>query len=208
MQGRAGNERREFPDEIERACHALSSGGAIVYPTETLYGLGVDATNPRALQRLVELKVRDAGKPISVLVAHRAMLDTIVCDISPMASKLMRKFWPGPLTLVLPARLGVSELLTAGRGGIGVRISSHPVAQSLVERFGRPITAPSANPAGATPPRTVDTARNYFGQRVDLYLDAGMLRGEPASTVVEVNGDPRLIREGAVSWAELQEALR
>ncbi len=107
---------------------------------------------------------------------------------------------------MLPARAGVSELLTGGTGTIGVRVSSHPVATALVVALGRPVTAPSANPAGCTPPVTVDDARGYFGTTVDAYLDAGRLPGEPASTVVDVRDGLRVLREGAVPAALVRAA--
>jgi L-threonylcarbamoyladenylate synthase len=192
-----------FAAEIEVARAILLRGGTVVYPTETLYGLGVDATNAAALERLVRLKIRETGKPISVLVANRAMMTTLVSALTPQASLLMDAFWPGPLTLVLPARPQVSQVLTGGSGKLGLRISSHPVARELLMALARPLTTPSANPAGAEPPRTVAQARAYFGASVDHYIDAGQLPGEPASTVVDVDTEIRILREGAVSRAQV-----
>ena len=204
----ASNSSADLPETraIAGAADVLRRGGVVVYPTETLYGLGVDATNPQALARLVALKGREAGKPISVLVADQTMLSELADEVSPLARRLVRRFWPGPLTLVLPARAGVSELLTGGTGTIGVRVSSHPVATALVAAVGRPVTSPSANPAGCAPPVTVDDARTYFGTTVDAYLDGGRLPGEPASTVVDVRDGLRVVREGAVSAAVLRAA--
>ena len=176
----------------------LARGGVIVYPTETLYGLGADASNEGALARVVELKGRAAGKPIAVLISDTEMLEGIVEDISPAAADLMQRFWPGPLTIVLRARSTVSRRLTGGRDGIGVRVSSHPIAIALVRALGRPVTAPSANPAGLRPPTRLDEARAYFGDRVDCYVDGGALAGEPASTVVDARDGLRVIRDGAV----------
>jgi len=189
---------------IAAAAGALRHGGVVVYPTETLYGLGVDATNPTALARLVALKGREPGKPISVLVTDETMLSGLAAEVSPLARRLVRRFWPGPLTLVLPARADVSDLLTGGTGTIGVRVSSHPVATALVVAVDRPVTSPSANPSGCTPPVTIDDARGYFGTTVDAYLDAGRLSGEPASTVVDVRNGLHVLREGAVPAALLR----
>ena len=191
---------------VAAAADVLRRGGVVVYPTETLYGLGVDATNPTALACLVALKGREPGKPISVLVADETMLSVLVAEVSPLARRLVRRFWPGPLTLVLPARPGVSDLLTGGTGSIGVRVSSHPVATALVVAVGRPVTTPSANPAGGVPPVTVEDARRYFGTTVDAYLDGGRLPGEPASTVVDVRDGLHVVREGAVAAAVLRAA--
>lgn len=192
---------------VEAAARVLAAGGIVVYPTETLYALGVDAANATALQRLVAVKGREAGKPIAVLVTDREMLESIVNDVSEVAAGLMRRFWPGPLTMVLRARPELSPVLTGGSDGIGVRISSHPMATALVRALGRPVTAPSANPAGLQPPQRLDAARAYFGARVDLYLDGGALPGEPASTVIDVRDGVRVIREGAVPTAAVLEAV-
>ncbi|MCX8072654.1 MAG: L-threonylcarbamoyladenylate synthase [Candidatus Binatia bacterium] len=193
--------RREgFRRALELAVQALRGGGAIVYPTETVYALGVRALDPEALQYLVALKVRAANKPISVLVADRGMLDALVRDVPRAAERLMQHFWPGPLTLALPAREHVPEVLTGGSGTIGIRISPHPLAHELVARLGEPITTPSANPAGERPPTTASAAREYFGEGVTYYLDWGPCPGEPVSTVVVVEADQVvLVRRGAIA---------
>jgi len=198
-----GAERRA----VRAAARLLAAGGVVVYPTETLYALGVDACNAPALQRLIALKAREPGKPIAVLVSERSMVHEIVEEVSGGAAALMRRFWPGPLTIVLRARPTVSEMLTAESGGIGVRLSSHPLATELVRLLGRPVTAPSANPAGSRPPACVEDARAYFGARVEDYLDGGRLPGEPPSTVVDMRDDLRIIRAGAVPADALRACL-
>lgn len=197
------------PEEtIARAVRILRDGGAVVYPTETLYGLGVDALNRRALERLLRLKVRESGKPTSVLVSGRAMLADLVAEIPPQADDLMRRFWPGPLTLVFAAHAGLPEALTGGSGSIGARVSSHPTAQALAQNLERPLTAPSANPAGATPPVRVEEARTYFGDQVDFYVDGGVLPGEPPSTIVDVRDGLRLLRAGAIDFDDVRASVR
>lgn len=194
--------------EQAEALATLRRGDLVVYPTETLYGLGADATNEVALGRLADLKVRPAGKPISVLVSGREMLEQIATRLTPLAEKLIARFWPGPLTLVVAARPCVSRILTAGSGSIGVRQSSHPIATALVAALGRPLTSPSANPAGADPPATIDQARGYFGDRVAFYLDGGRLEGGVGSTIVDVTGEQlRIVREGTISTAALRAVL-
>jgi len=194
--------------DVERAVAALKRGGVVVYPTETLYGLGVDATDEYALQKLVALKGREAGKPISVLVSDEEMLGRVAASVSPVARRLMRRFWPGPLTLALPAQPGVSPLLTGDGATVGVRCSSHPLAAALVAGLGRPVTTPSANPAGKTPPVSLVQARAYFGASVDVYIDGGVLSGGDGSTVVDSAGEPRILRQGAISAADIAAALR
>ena len=194
-------------DDVERAVAALERGGVIVYPTETLYGLGVDATLAEAVDRLVDLKERDRDKPVSVLVASRAMLDDIASSVSPVAERLIAAFWPGPLTIALPARPAVLRTLTAGSGTIAARVSSHPIARAIVTALGKPLTATSANPGGSPPARDKEAARAYFGSRVDLYVDAGSSAHGLASTVVDCAVPvPRLLREGAVALDSLEAA--
>ncbi len=192
---------------VRTAVEALRRGDAVVYPTETFYGLGVDATCPPALERLRQLKLRAAGKPISVLVADRRMLGAVATAVPPEAERLMDRFWPGPLTLVLPARPDLSPLLTAGTGTIGVRCSSHPLAQALVSAFGGPVTTPSANPAAAEPPVTVAEARGYFADDVAVYVDGGELPGGLGSTVLALHPQPRILRAGVLPEADIFRVL-
>jgi L-threonylcarbamoyladenylate synthase len=195
-------------EALEAGALALEAGALVVYPTETLYGLGADALNQAALRKLAALKVRDDRTPISVLVSSLEMVGRLAVGVGPRARRLMERFWPGPLTLVLPARAEVSSILTGGTGTIGVRLSSHPMATALVMRLGRPISTPSANPGGGKPAITVAEARAYFGDRIALYLDGGTLPGGPGSTVADVTGDDlRIVREGAIGSAALHAAL-
>ncbi len=192
-------------DDVERAAAALERGGVVVYPTETLYGLGVDANAEAALARLGSLKGRDRDKPVSVLVASRAMLDEIVASVTDVAERLMEEFWPGALTLAFPARPHLSSALTGGAGTVAARISSEPIARAIVERLRRPLTATSANPGGAPAAADVAAARAYFGTRVDVYVDGGRTLGGPGTTVIDCSKDvPRLVREGAVPLAAIE----
>jgi L-threonylcarbamoyladenylate synthase len=208
MPGSSDNNNRCKDEAVAAAARALAAGGIVVYPTETLYALGADAGNAAALRRLIELKVREAGKPVAVLIDGADMLRGLAAEIPPEADALMRRFWPGPLTLVLRARSSVSPVLTGGGDGVGVRRSSHPLAAALVRALGRPVTTPSANPAGMPPPVAIDQARAYFGGCVEYYLDGGRLRGEPASTVVDVRAGVEVIREGAVPMETIRAALK
>jgi len=198
MLGSSNSASETARPELAAAARVLATGGVVVYPTETVYGLGADAFNPAALQRLVALKVRAPGKPIAVLIADVEMLHDLVTDVPAIAQRLMRQFWPGPLTLVMRAQPAVSPLLTGTSDGVGVRVSSHAIATALVVAVGRPITTPSANPADRPPSISIDAAREYFGAQVDCYVDGGTLPGEPASTVVDVRAGWSLIREGAI----------
>jgi len=195
------------PDPIVTALERLRAGGLVVFPTESVYGLGADATSAAAVARLVALRGREAGKPILVLVRNLAMAETMSSAFPPLARRLALQLWPGPLTLVVPARLGLPEALTAGTGTIGVRVPGHSTAAALVAGLGGPLTAPSANPPGGAPPRRIELARGYFGDAVDAYVDGGELPGG-ASTVLAVEGEVvRVLREGLVSRAAIDAAL-
>jgi len=189
------------------AVAALERGELVVFPTEGLYGIGCDAGSARAVDHLVAVRGRDEGKPLLVLVRDVAMARTLVTAMPPAAERLARRFWPGPLTLVLPARAGLPAPLTAGTGTIGLRVPGHPVTNEMLVTLGRPVTAPSANPPGSEPPRTCAAARAYFGDRVATYVDGGTLSGTP-STVAALEGNAcRVLRAGAIDEAALRAAL-
>lgn len=195
-------------EPLDKALEALRSGKAIVFPTETFYGLGANAFNVDAVERVASLKGRDPNQPMPLIIADFNMLKEIVTAIPPMAEKLMTCFWPGPLTLVLPARKGLPSLLCNPQGGVGIRISSHPLAVALAKGLGCPITATSANPSGEEPARTVAQARNYFSREVKIFLDGGELKGQRGSTVVEITRDLyTVIREGEIGSEEIERVL-
>jgi L-threonylcarbamoyladenylate synthase len=198
----------EAPENLAAAVQALKRGDVIVFPTETLYGLGADALNDAAVEKVFGLKGRDPRNPIPVLVADQEMLHALVAKVSTTAQKLMDRYWPGPLTLVLPGQRNIPKPLCNAEGGVGVRISSQPIATLLVNGLGRPLTATSANPSGKEPARTLQEAKNYFADRVDVFVDGGTLTSKSGSTVVEVIEDSiKIIREGEISADELQRFL-
>ena len=192
-------------ENLASALAALKRGEAIVFPTETLYGLGADALNISAVENIFQLKGRDPDNPFPVLVADRAMLDSLVAKVAPMAEKLMAHCWPRPLTLVLPARDDIPRPLVNRQGGIGVRQSSQPVAAELVRLLGHPLTATSANPSGQPGAHTVLEAKNYFSAKITIYVDGGELTSPTGSTVAAVENDKlRIIRAGEISREALE----
>lgn len=198
----------ESAEAFHAALSALRRGEVVVFPTETFYGLGADALNGEAVEKVFSLKGRDPNSPIAVIVADRKMLGEIVTEIPEPAKRLMERFWPGPLTLVLPARKGLAAPLLNREGKIGVRVSSHPLAARLTRGLGRPLTATSANLSGREPARTVAEARAYFSGKIEVFLDGGRLEGKKGSTVAEVRGGKlRMIREGELGAKDLEEAL-
>lgn len=181
------------------AAEVLQAGGVIVYPTETLYGLGANAWNPAAVRKVQGLKRRPDNKPILVIVANEDAVRGLAVDISDGARSLMRAFWPGPLTLVFTAAPGISPELTQGTGTIGIRIPSSPLCRALTSLCGYPVTSTSANVSGGPAPQSIRGIESALGPGVDFYLDGGTLPPSLPSTVVDVSGDrPRLIRAGAV----------
>jgi L-threonylcarbamoyladenylate synthase len=195
-------------EAYDEALAALAAGEAIVYPTETFYALGVDALSPRALERLFLIKRREPGKPVALIAAASAMAFTVASEVPAQARVLAEAFWPGPLTLVLPARDGIPAALIGADGGVGVRVSSHPIARALAAASRRPLTATSANLAGESPAVELGAARRAFGDKVKVFVEGGSLAGGAPSTVVAVNrAGMRVLRQGAVSERQLADAL-
>lgn len=198
------------PDQPEAAAIAeaaalLRAGGLVAFPTETVYGLGADAANPRAVARIFAAKGRPASDPLIVHVLGLADLDGWAAELPAVARRLAEAFWPGPLTLVLPRGPRVPDLVAAGLDSVAVRAPAHPVARALLAATGRPIAAPSANPFGRTSPTTAAHVLADLGGRIDLLLDGGPARLGLESTVVDCRTlPPRVLRPGGVTL----EALR
>lgn len=197
------------PSSIEKAVAILKAGGVVAFPTETFYGLAADAMNEKALDRVFEIKGRSFNNPIALIISKENDLDLLTDYVPEEAKTLMTVFWPGPLTLVFKASPSVSPLLTAGTGKIGVRISSHPIAQALAAGMGRPVTATSANLSGE---RECTTAEEVKGQVANVRLtviDGGPTPGGRGSTFLDVTADPpALLREGAIHAAAIRVALK
>jgi L-threonylcarbamoyladenylate synthase len=189
---------------IDTAAEIIRSGGVVVFPTAGLYGLGADAFNSLAIERIVQLKGRDPGKPILVLIDHPSMIDQVAGAISPMARFLMERLWPGRTTFVVQAKPELPVELTSGTGKIGVRRVAHPVAAALVRALGTPLTGTSANLSGAGGCADIALLDAALGQTVDLILDAGPLTGGAGSTIIDVTTQaPVILRQGAVPSEEI-----
>jgi L-threonylcarbamoyladenylate synthase len=193
---------------LRRAADTVCSGGLIVYPTETVYGLGADALSNDAVRRVAAAKGRGGKKPILVIVHSRGAMEPLVKGISQAAESLMAAFWPGPVTLVFRAGKVLPEGITGGTGTVGIRIPSSVVCRRLVEMVGGPVTSTSANVSGRTVPGTVAEIEAALGPRVDLFLDGGALPPGPPSSVVDVSTDPPvLLREGALPAHRLRSVV-
>jgi L-threonylcarbamoyladenylate synthase len=197
------------PTAISDALAALAAGEAIVYPTETFYALGVDALSPKALEQLFAIKGREPGKPVALIAADTAMAFAVAREVPAQARVLAEAFWPGPLTLVLPARDGISAALIGVDGGVGVRVSSHPLARALAAGLRGPLTATSANLAGEPPAVEPEAAHRALGDKVKVFVEDGRLAGGAPSTVVAMDrSGMRVLRPGAVSERQLAAALK
>ena len=190
---------------IERAGQLILQGKVMAFPTETFYGLGADALNEEALREIFRVKEREEGKPLLLLVADRTWLPGLVKYIPPQADPLMERFWPGPLTLVFPAPDHLSPLLTGNTGKIGLRISSHPVAQALVRVVGRAITATSANVSGQPGASQASEVLQALGEKIDAILDGGRTTGGLGSTVVDI--EPKSKDPGEITLYERSRLL-
>jgi L-threonylcarbamoyladenylate synthase len=193
---------------LSRATEILAGGGIIAYPTETFYGLGADATNEKAIKKIFAVKGRDFKNPISLIISKPDDIYPLVKNVPEKAKILMAAFWPGALTIVFQASDKISTLLTAGRGKIGLRISSHPIAQTIVQKLKKPITATSANLSGTPECSLASEVIKQIGDKVDAILDWGETQGGKASTIIDVTCDPPVIlREGAISRQAIEKYI-
>ena len=193
---------------LEQILSFLRAGGVIAFPTDTAYGLGGDPFNDGAVRRIFEIKGRPETKPILLLVSSMEMANRVV-TFSEKAVALAERFWPGPLTMVLPARETVSSGITAGTGTVGIRWADAPFAQRLLTAFDRPITATSANLAGRPSTVTIAEVREQLGESLDLVVDGGTLPARGGSTLIDLTAIPaRLLREGPIPEAELSDVLK
>ena len=191
---------------ISDAAEIIRSGGLVAFPTETVYGLGANALDPAAVQKIFEMKGRPETSPLIVHVASVEMAREIVAEWPPLAGELARQWWPGPLTLVLPKKDVVPAIVTAGLPTVGVRMPNHPMAMALIEAAGVPVAAPSANRFTGLSPTTADHVRAAFGEAVPV-LEGGPCTVGIESTVVAIDGGKlKLLRPGMISLGEIERA--
>lgn len=195
-------------DEIREAAAILRRGGLVAFPTETVYGLGADASNPTAVAKVFAAKGRPQTHPVIVHLADFSQVGEWAASVSPAADQLAKGFWPGPLTLILRRAARVSDAITGGQETVGLRVPAHPVAQALLRAFGGGIAAPSANRFGHISPTTAQHVRADLGDRVEIVLDGGPCPIGIESTIVDVSGAaPALLRRGSISAAQIEEVL-
>jgi len=196
------------PELILKAAGLIKKGGVVLFPTRCLYGLGADAFNPEAVDRIFRIKQRPYNKPVSVLIKDTKDLHILVKHIPSTAKCIMDYFWPGQITIVFEAKSTISRNLTGGTGKIGIRLPEHPVALSLVKKVNSPITGTSANISGKTGCSAISDLDVQIADKIDIMLDAGPLKGGTGSTVVDVTTSfPTILREGYVSAKNIFSVL-
>ena len=199
---------RESQASLRAAASILQAGGIVAFPTETVYGLGANALDPAAVQRIFEAKQRPNWDPLIVHVAKEENLSAIAATLSAHDGALMKAFWPGPLTLLLPRKPAVPDLVTAGRPKVGVRMPIHPIARQLIELAGLPLAAPSANSFGRISPTTAQHVLEDLDGRIDAVLDGGSTTLGLESTVIDANElPPAIYRPGMISIEQIREIL-
>ncbi len=196
------------PDTIHAVVQVIRNGGVIAFPTSTLYGLGADADNPRAVESIFDIKGRQSHRPLLVLIRDKTCLPELVREIPTKAELLMEAFWPGGITIVLPAGKKVSNRLTGNTGKIGVRVPKHPVAAAIVAQLAGPLTGTSANLSGRGGCSDISCLEEHVSGQLDGVVDAGPLKGGRGSTVIDMTVDPpQILREGTISEHQILSVL-
>ncbi len=200
---------QDTAETLERASQLVKAGGLLAFRTDTFYGLGVDPFNREAIRRIKNLKGREEGKPILIIISGEVEADRFISERSDLFEAASAQHWPGALTIVARAREEVTEELTAGSGTIGLRLPDDEEVRGLVRACGGALTATSANPSGAVPARTALEVSQYFPAGLDLIIDGGAARTDKPSTVLDVCGRvPKIIREGVVTREQLEASFK
>jgi L-threonylcarbamoyladenylate synthase len=196
------------PEIIAAAAAVIRDGGTVAFPTETVYGLGANGLDPEAVEKIYLAKGRPPRKPLILLVASIEQAKSLAGTWPDEAERLAARFWPGPLTLILPRAPVVPDVVTAGLPGVALRLSSHPVALALIGQCGLPITAPSANTSGRPSPTLAEQVRADLDGRIDMVLDGGATPAGAESTILDLSRErPVLLRLGCVNRDSLEQVL-
>jgi len=197
------------PAILARAAGAIRAGGIVVVPTDTLYGLAADPFSAQAVRRLFSIKDRALDRALPLMAADVAQIVAQLGELSPLAQVLAKRFWPGPLTLLVPAPATMADEVSGGTGRVGVRVPAHAVARGVCRASGSVLTATSANLSGRQPTGDPEVVVASLGADVDIVLDAGTTRGGLPSTIVDVSAlEPRLVRRGVIPWETVVSCLR
>lgn len=191
---------------LKQAAELIKQGKIVVFPTETVYGIGTNGLDENAVKKLYEVKQRPLNKPISLLVSNMEMVNLIAKDITEVEYKIMEKFFPGPLTIILKKKEIVPDILTAGQDTVGVRMPRGEIARKLVECANVPIAAPSANISGEPSGTNLQEIKKHFEGKVDYFIDGGNSELGLASTIVQVvEGKPQILRQGSITLEQINQ---
>jgi L-threonylcarbamoyladenylate synthase len=203
------NLSREVVLQVDRAIEIIKAGGIVAFPTDTVYGLGGDAFNSKVAERVYRVKQRPLSLPLPVLLADHTQVDAVVGFTPEIARFLMKRFWPGGLTLVLPKGASLPEIISAGSDKVAIRIPSHVVPLILIHGLGAPIIGTSANISDKPSPVTAQEVKQQLGNEIDLIIDMGKCPGGLESTVVDVTGEtPVILRQGIIPEDEINRACQ
>ena len=193
---------------LEKASEFIKQGKIVVFPTETVYGIGTNGLDEQAVKRLYEVKQRPLNKPISLLVSNMEMVKAIAKDITEVEYKIMEKFFPGPLTIILKKKDIVPDIVTASQETVGVRMPSGEIARKLIEKAGVPLATPSANITGQPSGTDLQEIEKNFKEKVDFYIDGGECEIGLASTIVQVvEGRIQILRQGSITLEDINQKM-
>ena len=193
---------------LKEPAQIIQEGGIVIFPTETVYGIGVNGLNETAIKKLYEVKQRPINKPISLLVNSIEMIEKVAKDITEIEYDLIKRFFPGPLTIVLKKKDIVPDIVTAGFDTIGIRMPENEIALKLIEYAGVPIATPSANISGRPSGTNLKAIMKDFNDKVDYFIDGGISKIGVASTIVQVvNDNPYILRKGKISEEQIKEQV-
>ena len=201
-------ERKKYYPQLKEAARLLRENEAVAFPTETVYGLGANAMDDEAIAKIFAAKGRPSDNPLIVHIGTKSQLDGIVREIPPVAEKLMEHFWPGPLTIILPRKEGISERVTAGLNTVGVRMPDHPVALALIEEANVPVAAPSANRSGRPSPTLASHVYEDLNGKIAGIVDGGATGVGVESTVIDCTSEvPTILRPGGITKEQLEAVI-
>ncbi len=199
----------DMAKEIEKAAELIKKGKIVIFPTETVYGIGVNGLDSNAVKKLYEIKKRPLNKPISLLVSDMEMVEQIARDITDVEYQIMKTFFPGPLTIILKKKEIVPDIVTSGSDTVGIRMPSEKIAIEIVKQAGVPIATPSANISGKPSGTNIKSIMQDFEGKVDFFIDGGESKLGIGSTIVQViNEEPKILREGSITLEQIKQVIK
>ena len=196
-------------EKLQEAAQIIKQGGIVVFPTETVYGIGTNGLDEKAIDNLYKIKERPKNKPISLLVSDIQMIEDLAEDITDMEYKIIKNFFPGPLTIILKKKKTIPNNLTANQDTVGIRMPSNKIAREIIKYAGVPIATPSANISGKPSATNIDSIVKDFGNKVDYYIDGGESDIGISSTIVKVcNNIPCILRKGTITEEQIYKVIK